>query len=214
MRGLFHNINNPVINVVRQRFLWYSFIVKGLLKRFQNSNLIDTILTNKVGSQPLGIILKKLLSLLLLWTIFTTPAFADVVWPSLYIATGMASIKVVIVGLITELFFVKFFTNISLLKASIITVIMNTVTCILGMLLIPISGLFVELLPPFKTFHWTHWLLDYLLAILINTVIEGFIIKLILKLKFKNVFIWLFVANAISILMCILFYGLRLGVKL
>lgn len=141
------------------------------------------------------------------------PAFADVIWPSLYIATGMASIKVVLVGLLVELFFVKFFTNTHWLKASIITIIMNAVTCLLGMILIPISGLFVELLPT-KTFHWSHWLLDYLLAIILNTLIEGLIIKLILKLKFKNILWWLFIANAISILICILFYGLQLGVEL
>ena len=139
---------------------------------------------------------------------------ADVVWPSLYIAAGMTSLKVIIIGLLIELFFVKFFTNTHWLKASIITVIMNGVTCLLGMVLIPISGIFVEIIPPHKTFHWTHWFLDYLLAILINTLLEGLILKLILKLKFKNIFTWLFIANAISILICVLFYGLRLGVKL
>lgn len=157
--------------------------------------------------------MKKLLILLLIF-LLGTPAFADVVWPSLYIAAGITSIKVIIVGLLVELLFVKIFTNTNWLKASIITVVMNAVTCILGIVLIPISGLFVEAIPPYKTFHWTHWLLDYLLTILLNTLIEGFIIKLILKLKFKNIFIWLFIANAISIILCILFYGLRLGVKL
>ena len=157
--------------------------------------------------------MKKLLLSLLFIFLLSTPVFADVVWPSLYIATGIVSIKVIITGLLIEVFFVKFFTDTKWLKAGIITVVMNAVTCLLGMILIPISGLFVELLPT-KTFHWSHWLLDYLLAILLNTLIEGLIIKLILKLKFKNILWWLFIANAISILICILFYGLRLGVKL
>lgn len=157
--------------------------------------------------------MRKILLIFSFIFLLECPAFADVVWPSLYIATGMASIKVILVGLWIELFFVKFFTNTHWLKAGIITVVMNAVTCLLGMILIPISGLFVELLPT-KTFHWSNWLLDYLLAILLNTLIEGLIIKLILKLKFKNILWWLFIANAISILICILFYGLRLGVKL
>ena len=157
--------------------------------------------------------MKKLF--LLFWILLLSPpALADVVWPSLYIATGIASIKVIIIGLLIEIFFVKFFTDIRWLKAGIITVIMNFITCLLGQVFIPISGLFVELIPPHKTFHWSHWFLDYLLAIFINTIIEGFVIKFILKLKFKNIFIWLFIANAISILICILFYGLRLGIKL
>lgn len=158
--------------------------------------------------------MKKILLSLLFVVLLCVPVYADVVWPSLYIAAGMASIKVIIIGLLVELFFVKFFTNVHWLKASIITVLMNAITCLLGMVLIPISGLFVEIIPLHKTFHWTHWFLDYLLAILINTLIEGLIIKLILKLKFKNIFVWLFIANAISILLCIIFYGLRLGVKL
>ena len=157
--------------------------------------------------------MKKLLLTILFVFFLNCPAFADVVWPSLYIAAGMVSLKVIVLGLLIELVFVKIFTNINWLKASIITIIMNGVTCLLGVVLIPISGLFVELLPT-KTFHWTHWFLDYLLAILINTIIEGLIIKLILKLKLKRIFIWLFIANAISILVCILFYGLQLGVKL
>lgn len=158
--------------------------------------------------------MRKLLLSIFVIFLLNTPAFADVVWPSLYIATGMVSIKVILVGLLVELFFVKFFTDTHWLKAIGITILMNGTTCLLGIILIPISGLFVELIPPHKTFHWTHWFLDYLLAILINTAIEGFIIKLILKLKFKNIFTWLFIANAISILICIIFYGLQLGTKL
>ena len=158
--------------------------------------------------------MKKLLLSLFIILLLNAPAFADVVWPSLYIATGMVSIKVILAGFLVELFFVKFFTDAHWLKTIVITILMNVVTCILGLVLIPISGLFVELIPPHKTFHWTHWFLDYLLAIFINTAIEGFIIKLILKLKFKDIFTWLFIANTISILICVLFYGLRLGVKL
>lgn len=157
--------------------------------------------------------MKKLSLLLLFIATFSTPAFADVVWPSLYIATGMVSLKVIIVGLLIELFFVKFFTDTSWLKSAIVTFTMNLVSTLLGIILIPISGLFAELLP-FNTFHWTHWLLSYLLAIVINTLLEGLIIKLILKLKFKNIILWLFAANAISILICVLFYGLQLGVKM
>jgi len=158
--------------------------------------------------------LKKLLFLFLLLTIFSTPAFADVVWPSLYITSGMCSIKVIIVGIIIELFFVKYFTKTSWLKSSIVTLIMNAVSCLLGIILIPISGLFVELFSPYNTFHWTHWLMSYILAIVINTLIEGLIIKLALKLKIESIVLWLFIANAISILICILFYGLRLGMEM
>lgn len=157
--------------------------------------------------------LKKYFSILVV-LLLGSPAFADVVWPSLYIATGIVSLKVIFVGLLVELFFVKYFTNIRWLKAGIVTFIMNSVSFILGMIHIPVSGLIAELIMPFNTFHWTHWVVSYLLAIIINTLVEGFIIKLILKLQLKDTYLWLFGANAISILICIIFYGIRLGVKL
>ena len=161
--------------------------------------------------------MKKFLLSLLLIFLLSTPAFADVVWPSLYIATGMASIKVIITGLLIEMFFVKFFTDTHWLKAAIITVVMNAVTCLLGIVLIPILGLLLEfVMYPVNhaTFHWTHWAASYLAIIFINTSIEGLVVKLALKKAYKKIFWWLFCANALSILICILFYGLRLGAKL
>ena len=161
--------------------------------------------------------MKKLLFLFLLLIVFSAPAFADVVWPSLYIALGMISMKVIIVGLIVELFFVKFFTDTRWLKACVVTFVMNLITCLLGIIITPISGLLLEfiLYPVNKaTFHWTHWFASYLAVIVINTLIEGLVVKLTLKKAYKKIFWWLFCANAISILICVLFYGLYLGEKM
>lgn len=157
--------------------------------------------------------MKKLLILLLFLFLLSSPAFADVVWPSMYICVGMASIKVIILGLIVELFFVKFFSKAGWLKSVIATLVMNLVSCVIGYIPILILGLFAELLP-FNTFHWTHWVAAYLLAIVINTIIEAIVIKLILKLKIEDVFPWLFGANVISVLLCIIFFGLQLGVRM
>ena len=159
--------------------------------------------------------MKKVLLFLLLIIIFATPAYADIVWPSLYIACGMLSIKVIIAGLLIELLFVKFFAHINWIKASVTTFIMNSITCVLGMILIPVSGIFIELISPFSTFHWSHWLLSYLSVILINTSIEGLVVKISLKQNFKSVFWWLFMANVLSVLVCILFHGITMqGIKL
>ena len=151
----------------------------------------------------------------LLVTVFTIlPAKADIVWPSLYIAKGMLSLKVIILGLIIETLFVKYFTETDWKKASLITILMNLITTVLGVVLIPLSGLCSELVFDFVfhaydkfglgTFHWSHWLVSYLLVISINTCIEGLFLKLILKLKLKQIFRWLFAANAISVLLCLL----------
>ena len=156
--------------------------------------------------------LKKFLFALLFIILFSTPAFADVVWPSLYIVGGMLSVYVIVAGLFIEWLFVKFFTNTSWKKSGLITFLMNLITCLLGIILIPISGLLIEfIMYPVSpvTFHWSHWLMSYLVIILMNTLIEGLVIKLTLKQKFKSVFWWLFGANTISVLICVLYMTLK-----
>ena len=156
--------------------------------------------------------MKKFLFALLFIILFSTPAFADVVWPSLYIAVGMLSVYVIIAGLLIEWLFVKYFTDTNWLKAGLVAFGMNLITCLLGIILIPISGLLVEfIMYPVSpaTFHWSHWLMSYLVIILMNTLIEGLVIKLALKQKFKSVFWWLFGANTISVLICILYMVLK-----
>ena len=111
----------------------------------------------------------KFLLVFLFMFLFINPVFADVVWPSLYIVGGMLSAKVILAGLLVELLFVKFFTNTSWAKSGLITFSMNLITCLLGVILIPFSGILIELITPFgSTFHWSHWLLSYL-AVVIST---------------------------------------------
>ena len=163
---------------------------------------------------------KKITIFFILVTIFSIlPVQADIVWPSLYIAKGMLSLKVITLGLIIELLFVKYFTQINWKKSFIITTLMNLITTVLGIILIPLSGLGSEFIFDFVihaydkfgigTFHWSHWFASYLLVILINTFLEGLFIKLTLKLKLKQILWWLLIANAISVILCVLFYGIN-----
>lgn len=159
---------------------------------------------------------KKVVKYFLLTTILTIlPAKADIVWPSLYITKGMLSLKVIIFGLMIELLFVRYFTKISWKMASITAIVMNLITTVLGIILIPLFGLGTEFIFDcvfhaydkfgIGTFHWSHWLVSYLLVILINTFIECLYIKLALKLKFRKTFRWMLFANAISVFLCFLF---------
>ncbi|MCR4663485.1 MAG: hypothetical protein K5622_06345 [Endomicrobiaceae bacterium] len=148
------------------------------------------------------------------------PVHADVVWPSLYIAKGMLSIKVILLGLFVELLFVKYFTKADWKKASIVTFLMNLITTLIGIMFIPLSGLGSEFVFDFifhaydkfgiGTFHWSHWLTSYLLVIFINTFMEGLFIKLTLKIKLTKTFWWLLTANSISVFICFLFYVMSL----
>ena len=147
--------------------------------------------------------------------VFSLPANADIIWPSLYITKGMLSFKVIILGLLVELLCVKYFAKINWKKASVIAVLMNLITAVLGLVLIPLAGLVSEIVFDFVfhaydkfgigTFHWSHWLVSYLLVILINTFIEGLFIKIALKLNLKNTFWWLLIANGISVFLCFCF---------
>ena len=143
------------------------------------------------------------------------PVFADIIWPSIYITKGMLSIQVILLGLIEEWIFVKHFAKLNWNKAFIITFFMNLISAIIGLFLIPLSGLCSEFIFDFVfhtydkfgigTFHWSHWFISYLLVIIINTLIEGLFIKKSLKLELKRTFWWLSTANAISILICLLY---------
>lgn len=138
---------------------------------------------------------------------------ANMVWPSLYIAVGMRSWYVILTGLLIEVIFVKCFLKQSFLKSVLIAFIMNLASTVLGVVAIPLSGFIGEILMiPFDTgtFHPTHWLMSYIFAILSNVLIEGFAVKFVFKYNFKKMFWWLCVANAISVIACILFHGISM----
>ena len=149
----------------------------------------------------------------ILFLLTPASARANMVWPSLYIAEGMRSWYVILIGLLIEIIFVKFLLKESHLKSVLIAFIMNLASAVLGFVAIPLSGFIGEILMiPFGTgtFHPTHWLMSYVFAILSNVLIEGLTVKIIFKKKFKMMFLWLCVANAISVIICILFHGIAM----
>jgi hypothetical protein len=120
---------------------------------------------------------------------------------------------VILTGLLIEVIFVKCFLKQSFLKSVLIAFIMNLASTVFGVVAIPLSGFIGEILMiPFDTgtFHPTHWLMGYIFAILSNVLIEGFTVKFIFKYNFKKMFWWLCVANAISVIVCILFHGITM----
>ncbi len=138
---------------------------------------------------------------------------ANLVWPSLYIAEGMRSWYVILIGLVIEIIFVIYFLKHSYIKSALIAFVMNLVSTVLGIVAIPLSGIIGEfLMIPFGTgtFHPTHWFMSYIFAVLSNVLIEGLTIKVVFKHNFKKMFWWLFVANAISVVVCILFHGISM----
>lgn len=146
---------------------------------------------------------KFLLLLLLIAIPFS--AKANMVWPSLYIIDQYYSWYIILIGLIVEFFAIKLFLKVSWGKSALIAVTMNLISALIGLILIPVSGVIVEILTlPFGggTFQLSHWILDYIAAVLCNVVIEGLAVKWIFKYPFKETFWWLLGANAISVIIC------------
>lgn len=143
--------------------------------------------------------------ILLLFSVLPISAKANMIWPSIYIYDQYYSWYVIFIGLFIEIFATKFFLKVSWFKSALIAICMNLISALLGIVLIPISGILVEFLTiPFGggTFDISHWVLDYIAVALCNVVVEGLALKWIFKYPFKRNFWWLFGANAISVLIC------------
>ncbi|MDR2189919.1 MAG: hypothetical protein LBP53_01715 [Candidatus Peribacteria bacterium] len=83
---------------------------------------------------------------------------------------------------------------------------MNAISTLIGRVGIPVSGFALEILLSVfgatTTFHISHWIGAFLLALTLNVVIEGLSLKRIFALPFKKNLWWLALANTISILIC------------
>jgi len=147
------------------------------------------------------------LKIALLVSVLVVPlaAKANMIWPSVYIVCQYYTWYVIAIGLIVEFFAIKFFAKASWVKSVVIVIVINAISAILGIYLIPISGIIGELiLFPFSsgTFHLSHWVLAYLLAVFSNACVEGLALKLCFKYPFKKNYWWLMGANAVSVLIC------------
>lgn len=193
-------LKNKAAPIVRNRF-WSSS------KLIANRDLSGRIQYSMNASSTL----KKCTLFLIFVILLNSTAHADIVWPSVYIAAGMASIPVILAGLVVEILFVKYFTKIKWLKATAVAFLMNLVSSLIGVFTNEFSGLLLELILYYvfgydsPTFNWDHWMLHYTTIIFINTLIEGGIVRLTLKLKLTNTFLWLFLANTISVMLCAIY---------
>ncbi len=134
-------------------------------------------------------------------------ASANLIWPSIYIVQQYYVWYVILIGLIIETIGAHFFLKTNWGKSTLIMTVVNLISALLGLLLIPFSGILIEILTlPFGggTFDLSHWILDYLCTVIINTCVELLALKWIFKYPFKPNFWWLFCANLISVIICLL----------
>lgn len=147
---------------------------------------------------------------LLLVALFPFSAQADIVWPALYLASNTYNFEwswVVLLGLIAEWFFYQKISNGTRGYTTKILLVANLVSTLLGVALIPLSGLLWELLiTPLHlifhigTFHPVGWVGTIVFAALANTIVEGASLRVFFKIRFsKKVFRLLLIANLISV---------------
>ena len=155
-----------------------------------------------------GEIVRKLLVFILCF--LPTIAYANVVWPALYLETRLFSWWAISIGLLVEYFFIKWLFTFSTKKTAIATVSANAISSIAGIILIPLAGIAWELFPG-SLIHWAFnwgtfnpitWGATFVLGCLINALIEGAVYKkwFAPAFKFKSeVFLWLLAANSLSV---------------
>ena len=66
---------------------------------------------------------------------------ADVVWPANIVGGRLATLWPIVVGLVVELFFVRWLTGFNWAKAILADVVMNAASTLVGGILIALAGL-------------------------------------------------------------------------
>ena len=138
----------------------------------------------------------------------SSAAQADVVWPALYLETRLFSWWAIAVGLVAEYIFIRWVFQLSVRRAAIATTVANGVSAVVGVPLIPLAGIAWEFFPGsiyMRAFNWgtfnpVTWAATFVIACLVNTVVEAAVYKLGFKLPVRRrEFWWVFVANSVSV---------------
>lgn len=114
----------------------------------------------------------------------------------------MFNIYAIILCLFVKFIFVKYFAKINWKKAVLTTMSMILLSYSLGVGLIAVCAAPIDSLIPGYPMNLAHWVITYLAVIIINTLLESLIVKLMLKLEYKKILPWLLIANIISIIVC------------
>jgi hypothetical protein len=110
---------------------------------------------------------------------------ANIVWPALYLVGRMNAVTPILAGLVVEFVFLRYATGLRGFRSVWADLAMNSASALLGMLLIPLTGLGWEFMagvtiqPLFHvgTFNTATWIATALLAAAANAVIEGQVLK-------------------------------------
>ncbi len=150
-----------------------------------------------------------------------------------FVSMPWENVSVIILGLLLEIGFVKYFTKVSWRKSVIVGATMNVTSATVGVILIwmiwlitmlmsvSIMSLLESFISYFRLDKYIFGMLDALLwlhffrisacvlTIFVNIWIDGEIIKKMLQLPILKTFHWLFFVNTINVGMCMTAYALK-----
>jgi hypothetical protein len=140
----------------------------------------------------------------------TTPFYTtvDVLWPALYFSSSYWTWWVILAGLLIELPVVIWSFKLPLKKAIVADLLMNAASAVVGMVALAIAGIGWEIFPGtllyklfnLGTFNPITWSATFILAAMINTAIEGFLLRFVFKTQLTVPRLLLLgVANAVTI---------------
>lgn len=137
-----------------------------------------------------------------------SPFLADVIWPAAFLENRLLSVWLISAGLFIEYFFVWRVTSLGMWRSILADVTMNAASTLLGIVLIPLAGIAWEFFPGILLYKWFNlgtfnpgtWAATFVLAVLINAVLEMTVLRVAFKQRFgKPLFLWLCLANALSV---------------
>lgn len=145
----------------------------------------------------------SMLSVHLFWS------YADAVWPALVLEERLLSIIPISAGLIFEwlvLWLGGF--GFSWKKAIVVDVVMNTVSTLVGIILIPVLGLLWEVFPGLVLYKFAHvgtfnpgtWFATFVMAVLATSLIEAMVVRWGFKVVLGQKRFWIIcAANFVSV---------------
>ena len=135
-------------------------------------------------------------------------ARADVIWPALFLAERRWSVWVIVLGLLIEALLLWRAFALPARRALWASLVINTVSLLLGTVLIPTVSFLWEAMPGrliyallgAGTFSPVSWLGSTLVISFINTVLEGPVLRRFFGVPFtRRTVCWLMLANLCSV---------------
>jgi len=138
-----------------------------------------------------------------------TPLYADMVWPAVVLEKHLLGVIPIMAGLVIEwlaLWLGGF--DLSWKKAAVVDIVMNAVSTMGGMVLIPMLGLLWEVLPGvvlYKvfgvgTFNQGNWAATFAMAVFATTAIEATVVNWGFKIQLDRRRFWILCgANGLSV---------------